>query len=187
MHNKWIGLLSLPMGLLLAVACGGGSSYSSSAATATPPVAKTAAAVPAHATTIKVAQAGSLGQILTTADGRTLYVFLKDTPGSGKSACSGGCAQAWPPLTLASGDPVKADGMQGTVSLVTRDDGTKQVAYNGQPLYTYANDAAPGDTKGQGVGNNWFVVPPGTSPVTGPAAAAASPASATQTSAYGSY
>jgi len=154
----------------LFAACGGGSSYGSSGGT-TPVATKPAAANAVSPPTVKLAQSGSLGQILTDANGRTLYVFLSDKVGSGKSVCNGACAQAWPPLTAASGQPVKPDGLPGELSVVTRDDGTVMVAYNGQPLYYYAKDAGPGDVNGQAVGNVWYVVPPGTTAVTTPAPA----------------
>lgn len=169
-------VLSLVLALgatALFAACGGGNSYSSpssSAPAATRPAAAPDASSPP---TVKVAQSGSLGPILTDPDGRTLYVFLSDKAGSGKSVCNGACAQAWPPLVSANGTLTKPDGFPGELSVVTRDDGTKMVAYNGQPLYYYVKDAAPGDTTGQGVGNVWYVVPPGTAAVSAPAPAQA--------------
>jgi len=102
----------------------------------------------------------TLGKVLTDASGMTLYAFKNDTAGSGKSACNGGCATNWPPLTIASGTPGKADELTGDLTVITRDDGSKQVAYQGMPLYRYAPDKAPGDTKGQGVGNVWYVATP---------------------------
>ncbi len=76
------------------------------------------------------------------------------------------------------------DGAPGKFSLVTRDDGTKQVAYNGSPLYRYTPDKAPGDTNGQGVGNVWFVATAST-PVT-PAASGTTPVAGGDAS-YGAY
>jgi predicted lipoprotein with Yx(FWY)xxD motif len=104
---------------------------------------------------------GSIGSYLTGADGKTLYIFTKDTKGAGKSVCNGDCATAWPPLVVSALDEVKPDsGAAGALALVTRDDGTKQVSYNGQPLYYYTPDKAAGDTTGQGVGGVWFVAAP---------------------------
>jgi predicted lipoprotein with Yx(FWY)xxD motif len=81
------------------------------------------------------------------ADGKPLYTFARDaTPG--KSACNGQCATAWPPLTAPA--DAKAD---GDWSVVTRDDGTKQWAYKGKPLYTYAKDMA--GSAATGVSDNW--------------------------------
>jgi len=83
-------------------------------------------------------------------DGKPLYTFANDrTPG--KSACNGACASAWPPLAAAAG---AAD--DGDWTVVTRDDGSKQWAYKGKPLYTYRADA-PGKAA-TGVGPAWPLV-----------------------------
>jgi len=76
----------------------------------------------------------------------TLYTFEHDRAGAGKSACNGPCAQNWPPLQAAD-----ADHGSGDYSVVSRDDGSKQWAYKGKPLYFWAKDAKPGDTTGDGV------------------------------------
>jgi predicted lipoprotein with Yx(FWY)xxD motif len=88
---------------------------------------------------------------LTNADGMTLYTFDKDS--AGKSACNGGCAANWPPLT--AGPDAKA---MAKWSIVTREDGSKQWAYDGKPLYTWKKDQKPGDKTGDGFLNNtWHV------------------------------
>jgi predicted lipoprotein with Yx(FWY)xxD motif len=102
----------------------------------------------------------SLGKIVTDASGRTVYTFKNDVAGSGKSAVAGQLATVWPPFTLASGNPVKPTDLPGELTLINRDDGTKQVIYKGMPLYYFAQDTAPGDTKGQGIGNVWFAATP---------------------------
>ena len=84
----------------------------------------------------------------TDAKGMTLYVFDRDS--GGKSACNGPCATNWPPL-MATGD-AKAS---GDWTVVTRDDGGKQWAYKGKPLYTWGKDTKPGDKTGDGVNNVW--------------------------------
>ena len=85
----------------------------------------------------------------------TLYVFDRDAAGSGKSVCNGGCATNWPPLMApASAQPI------GHWSVVTRDDGVKQWAYQGKPLYYWAKDSKPGDATGDGVGNVWHTAKP---------------------------
>jgi predicted lipoprotein with Yx(FWY)xxD motif len=84
----------------------------------------------------------------TDAKGMTLYTFDRDS--GGKSACNGPCATNWPPL-MATGD-AKAS---GDWTIVTRDDGGKQYAYKGKPLYTWSKDAKPGDKTGDGVNNVW--------------------------------
>lgn len=90
--------------------------------------------------------------VLADASGMTVYTFDKDTAGSGKSACNDGCAEMWPPV------PVTGDSVAAPYSIVTRDDGTKQLAYKGKPLYLYAKDAKPGERKGDKVMDVWHVV-----------------------------
>src|SRR6188472_663328 len=80
----------------------------------------------------------SKGKAFVNAKGMTLYTFDKDT--GGKSACNGPCATNWPPLMAADGATAMSDW-----SIVTRDDGSRQWAYKGRPLYTWAKDAKPGD------------------------------------------
>ena len=98
-----------------------------------------------------------LGTLLTDAKGMTLYLFTKDAPGI--SNCYDQCATNWPPL-LTSSDSVAPDGLQGVLGTTPRNDGTRQVTYNGMPLYYWARDANPGDTTGQNVGGVWFVINP---------------------------
>ena len=106
--------------------------------------------------TIGTSDHAELGNILTDPSGRTLYLFTPDSPRV--SVCSGGCAQAWPPV-LTIGTPQSTGGAVGVLlSTFERDDGGMQVAYNGQPLYYYAFDDAPGDANGQRVNDVWFVL-----------------------------
>lgn len=112
------------------------------------------------APTVKVSDSATLGKILTSDTGKTLYIYKNDVVGSGKSAVSGQLAVAWPPLTIASGNPVKPAGLNGELAVITRDDGSKQVTYNGAPLYFFAQDVNPGDVIGQARGNVWFVINP---------------------------
>jgi predicted lipoprotein with Yx(FWY)xxD motif len=86
----------------------------------------------------------------------TLYTYNNDVANSGKSAVTGGLLQAWPALTLASGTPAKPSGLTGDLTTITRDDGSKQVAYKGLPLYTFQRDQKAGDVTGQNVAG--FVV-----------------------------
>src|SRR3954451_18851123 len=146
----------------LAAGCGsGGSGGGSPAAAVTPP--KTASG---HAATVGVASS-SLGKFLVDSKGRTLYLFKKDQ--GTKSACSGACATNCPPLQ-ASGKPTVGSGAQASmVSTTKRSDGSRQVTYNGHPLYRFQADQNAGDTNGQGVnafGAAWYVVSPAGSPIT---------------------
>jgi predicted lipoprotein with Yx(FWY)xxD motif len=85
-------------------------------------------------------------------NGMTLYSFDKDAAGSGKSVCNGPCAANWPPLLADD-----AAAAMGKWSLVTRDDGKRQWAYEGKPLYYWSKDQKPGDTTGDGFNNLWHV------------------------------
>lgn len=89
------------------------------------------------------------GGVLVGDKGMTLYVFDKDA--GGKSMCNGKCAENWPPLAA-------ADGASGDFSVITRDDGKKQYAYKGKPLYYWSKDQKPGDKTGDGFNNLWHVV-----------------------------
>jgi predicted lipoprotein with Yx(FWY)xxD motif len=97
-----------------------------------------------------------LGTILLTNKGFTLYHLTTDS--SSMTSCTGGCAQAWPPLLLPKGvDRVAGGGLKG-FSTITRRGGGRQITYRGMPLYTYAGDARPGQASGQGIGGVWFAV-----------------------------
>jgi predicted lipoprotein with Yx(FWY)xxD motif len=121
-----------------------------------------AASTPAAVDGVTISTAeGPEGPILVDADGLTLYTFDNDVAGSGASACTGGCLQAWPPATVAaaSATPTAGDDVTGELGTITRDDGTIQVTYKGKPLYRFVNDAAPGDTNGASV-PNWAIAVP---------------------------
>jgi predicted lipoprotein with Yx(FWY)xxD motif len=93
--------------------------------------------------------------VLVDVKGMTLYTFDKDPANAGKSVCVDQCAKAWPPLAAAS--DAKA---MGSYTVITRDDGTKQWAYKGKPLYTWVKDTKPGDKTGDGFRNIWRVARP---------------------------
>ncbi|MBB1596307.1 hypothetical protein [Achromobacter sp. UMC46] len=102
----------------------------------------------AHAQAVKT-QDG----ILVNSAGMTLYTFDKDA--GGKSACNDQCAKIWPPVTAA------ADAKpMGDLTVITRDDGSKQWAYKGKPIYLYAKDAKPGDKMGDNFKEVWHVAKP---------------------------
>ena len=104
------------------------------------------------------------GDILTDAEGMTLYVFDKDGQGAGASACYDGCASAWPPLTVEV-DPTKSGGVSAEVTTFERETGEMQVAAGGWPLYYFDSDEQPGDAKGQGVNDVWWVLAPDGTPL----------------------
>lgn len=111
-------------------------------------VATVGPALAADPTVVKVESGGS--SFYADAKGMALYTFDKDA--DGKSACNGGCAAKWPPL-VAPADATAGGGF----TAIKRDDGTMQWALNGEPLYLYADDTQPGETKGDGVGGVWHL------------------------------
>ena len=93
------------------------------------------------------------GKALVDLNGMTLYVFDRD--GAGKSNCNAQCAVTWQPL-IADTDAQASE----SFSFIARDDGRKQWAYKGKPLYTWAKDKKPGDATGDGVNNVWHLASP---------------------------
>jgi predicted lipoprotein with Yx(FWY)xxD motif len=158
--------------LVLLAACGGddgeeGAGQPAATTTTTAAAAVTTAATAATATTSTTAAAATVatatnaqfGTILVDATGRTLYTFDRDEAGS--TACTGNCAQTWPPLLLEAGvtSPVAGAGVSGLGTL-TRPEGGTQVTAGGKPLYRYAGDTGPGQVTGDGVGGVWHVAKP---------------------------
>jgi len=109
--------------------------------------------------TLRVGGNDALGKFLVGPNGMTLYIYTKDT--AGVSNCYDKCAVAWPPLLVAANQtPSLGDGVTGQVAVIDRTDGTKQVTYNGMPLYYWIKDVVPGDATGQNVGGVWFIQAP---------------------------
>ncbi len=172
-----------PFGLvavaLIAAACG--SSSTTPQGSGSPSAAHTSAAASASASSSGTASASSSGTalktatiggvtVLTNAKGFTLYSFAPDM--ATKSNCNGACATYWPPV---KGPATAGPGVTGTITTITRSDGSMQAAYDGHPLYTYVADTAPGQAKGNGLnlsGGVWHEVP-----ASGSAAPAQSPSS----------
>lgn len=131
------------------------------------------------------AVAGGDERILTTPSGSTLYYFTADQDGK-FLACTGDCLSTWQPLLLAHGTDLTGQGaLPGALATIARPDGTRQVTYDGWPLYRFAGDDMPGDVKGQGIGGVWFaataqvpeLVPPPPTPTPTPMPAPPIPAS----------
>ena len=151
------GLVALAAPFAIAavvVGCAGSSSgYSSGANGSTVPAS--------NSTGPAVVGVGhtSLGPILVDGNGRTLYLFEKDT--STASTCAGDCATFWPPL-ITVGKPLAKDGaLAGELGTTERTDGKTEVSYHGHPLYYYVGDKNAGDTTGQGLdlfGAEWTVL-----------------------------
>ncbi|WP_341359392.1 hypothetical protein V5H98_16930 [Georgenia sp. M64] len=116
----------------------------------------------AGAATVMTAES-DLGTILVDGEGMTLYMFTNDTQDSGESVCEGDCLVAWPPL---EGEPTAGEGVDDSLlGTIERSDGSTQASYNGWPLYYWAQDTAPGDVTGQGVGDVWYVLDPAGEPI----------------------
>ena len=140
MRNRWLVPVGAIAATLVVAACG--SSSSATGGSSSPAAAAPAAASSSTLSTMKVGSA----TLLTNAKGFTLYWFVPDT--STTSKCNGTCAHYWPPVH----GPVTAEsGVKGTLTVITRSDGTKQAAWNGHPLYTYVGDTAAGMAKGNGL------------------------------------
>src|SRR5207244_8148602 len=175
MRRRHISVLA-PISALVAVsmglsACGGGSNEAtpspslSAETTARPSAAVTtvrpsptgpaATASPAAGSTtgsftVQAANNAALGKtILVNAQGITLYRYDRDSAGT--SNCTGSCATVWPPLAAAVGTPTAGSGVTGMLATISRADGSKQVTYNGMPLYTFEQDAQAGDATGGAV------------------------------------
>lgn len=157
----------LAVALLAAAACSSSGSSSGSTSSGTSPSAAASAASGSGSSTVITTKTSSGGSFLTNSAGRSIYLFMADS--TGKSACSGACAAAWPPV-IAAGQPTAAGGAQTSdLGTITRSDGTKQVTYNGHPLYYFEGDTGPGTDKGQGIdgfGALWYLVAPTGSSIT---------------------
>jgi predicted lipoprotein with Yx(FWY)xxD motif len=152
--------------VMFIAACGssttsGGGPYggSSNNPPATPPPTiggnSSSAVIQTATATVK----GQSEMVLTNTKGMTLYYFTPDS--ATQSACSGSCAQTWPPLLFAgSGGPTSSTSLSGKLSAQMDANGT-QVEYNGHLLYSYSGDTAPGQTNGEGLFGKWFVATSG--------------------------
>jgi predicted lipoprotein with Yx(FWY)xxD motif len=151
-------LISLPaLTAALTLAACGGSSYS--AGSAQPSTASHTAAASSSAPLVKSAANSTLAAtILTSETGMTLYRLSGER--AGHFICtSASCLQIWRPVTASAGG--SGGGAVASLSVLKRPDGSSQVAYQGMPLYTFAQDTRPGDAKGQGIesfGGTWNVL-----------------------------
>jgi predicted lipoprotein with Yx(FWY)xxD motif len=152
---------------LAAAACSSssGKTASTHATTATTPTTPTTAASTTTTTAgpsdVNLAQT-KLGMVLVDKTGLTVYLYAKDTPTS--SACTGVCAQAWPPV-LVTGSPTAGTNVTAALTTLKRADGTTQLVVAGHPVYTFAGDSKPGDTSGNGVEKLWSAMTASGSPV----------------------
>jgi predicted lipoprotein with Yx(FWY)xxD motif len=133
-------LLALAAAVLIVSACGGGSD---SGAEDAAPGGMNAAQ------TVSVSTVDGLGEVLVDAQGDALYAADQEI--GGMVICTDGCATIWEPLTVADGaTPTAGDGLGGSLGVVNRPDGERQVTFNDRRLYTFVDDPAPGIVTGNG-------------------------------------
>ena len=177
---------------LVAACSSGGTSSTGATASGTPAGASSSSGGSTSGGTVIETASSSAGTVLTNGSGRAVYLWAKDT--GDMSNCTGACAGAWPPVTTTTAAATAAGSAKATdIGTITRSDGTKQVTYDGHPLYYFSGDSGPGMASGQGsdaFGAKWWLVAPAGSDVTAsvstftaaasggaPAAPASSPAS----------
>src|SRR3984957_14468518 len=158
---------------LLVAACSSAASTGSTAAAPAAPASPAgassspSAAAGASGGTVITTAKSSAGTFLTTGSGKAVYLWTKDT--GDMSNCTGACAGAWPPVTTTATATAAGAAKASDIGTITRSDGTKQVTYDGHPLYYFAGDSGPGMASGQGsdgFGAKWWLVAPTGSDVT---------------------
>jgi predicted lipoprotein with Yx(FWY)xxD motif len=188
---------------VVVAACSSGASSSAAAPAASPAggSSSSAGASSSGGTVITTAKSSG-GTVLASSSGRAVYLWAKDT--GDMSNCNGACAGAWPPVTTTATATAAGGAKASDIGTITRSDGTKQVTYDGHPLYYFSGDSGPGTASGQGsdgFGAKWWLVAPTGSDVTAavtsftagasagapaaPAAPASTPASAPASSSAG--
>lgn len=156
LYRKLLGALAL---VLAVAACGGGGTTTTNGGDGNQGAQQETQGAQAQVQTAS----SPVGQILTDAEGRTLYMFTQDS--ENESACYDECAQNWPPLVV-SDEPMGGSQVQGGLLGTTeRENGDQQVTYAGMPLYYFAADESAGDITGQAVEDVWWVVSPSGEPI----------------------
>jgi predicted lipoprotein with Yx(FWY)xxD motif len=154
--QRWAGAAGLITAALVTSACTATASGAAAGYVnpgyASPSAASTTATIPSLRT-----EHTSVGTVLASGSGRTLYYDTADKRDSGKPACTGGCAITWPPLVAPVTAPARVR-MPGRISSLTRADGVRQVTINGYPVYTYSGDKNPGQLTGNGIAGKWHVI-----------------------------
>ena len=141
--------LRITIGILLVAIVAGGTVAA---------VASNTTAARAKSPTLKLRKT-SLGKILVDKSGRTLYAFGHDK--KDKSRCSGQCAANWPPASAPKNPTVAAGISKSKLKVIKRGDGSRQLSFNGHPLYRFIADGKPGDTNGENIkafGGTWHVL-----------------------------
>ncbi|MEZ5170997.1 MAG: hypothetical protein R3A49_09665 [Acidimicrobiia bacterium] len=144
------------VGVLAFAACSSDSDDNSNGDTTTTGETAAEGDVADSEMTVEVVDSSEFGEILATSEGFTLYAFTPDEA-EGKPTCTDSCASTWPPFAD-SGNNAPEPWGDADFGSVDNPDGSVQVTYKGLPLYTYSGDSSPGETNGQGVGGQWFVV-----------------------------
>jgi predicted lipoprotein with Yx(FWY)xxD motif len=166
MRNRWWAAPGAAAAVALLAACGSSGTSGASGGTSSSAPAATSSSAAAAPTAASTSSTGittaktSIGTVLTTSQGFTIYWFAIDTPN--KSNCSGQCASFWPPL---KGNPTMASGasLSGKFGTIKRADGTTQATYEGHPLYLFKEDLRPGQVNGNKLntaGGLWWATTP---------------------------
>lgn len=157
------------LGALVIAGCGGGGS--SSGSTESGGSEASGGASGGGESTLTASEVPGLGAVLVDSSGMTVYEFTVDQGTT--SSCYGECEAAWPPVT-ASGKPSVGEGaVAADLGTTKRKDGTVQVTYKGHPLYTFAEDKAPGEANGNELDGTWFALSESGAAVEGQATPAA--------------
>ena len=179
MRARTAALIGLVGVSVLVAACGSAASSGGTATSA--PAAAASASASGKSVSVATAK-GMDGTYLVGPSGRALYLWVADR--HDKSVCTGACAQVWPPVTTTS-SPVAATGVTASqLGTITRSGGTKQVTYDGHPLYYFASDTSKGSLTGQGndgFGAKWWLVAPSGSAITTTAAGSGASSSTSPT------
>jgi predicted lipoprotein with Yx(FWY)xxD motif len=185
--------------VVVVAACSSGGTSSAAAPASPTGGSSSSAGASSPGGTVITTASSSAGTVLASGSGRAVYLWAADT--GDMSTCNGACAGAWPPVTTTATATASGAAKASDIGTITRSDGTKQVTYDGHPLYYYAGDSGPGTSSGQGsdaFGAKWWLVAPTGSDVTigvttftapasaaAPAAAPSTPASAPASSSAG--
>lgn len=181
-RGQWGRRLALFTGVavvgVVMAACGSSPSGSTAASSSTS--STSASSTSSTGTKVDSTTSAKYGTILVDASGKTLYMLTADS--STSSVCkSSSCVTLWPPLTTTAGTKAGSGVKGALLGTITRSDGSKQVTYNGHPLYTFSGDSSAGQTNGEKIasfGGIWYVLDTSGKPVTAASSSTTSSSSA---------
>ena len=102
-----------------------------------------------------------VGEVVTDAEGYTLYRFDDDKANPPTTTCVDECAKKWPPVVVDRNAKLRVDGVEDAdIGLLERPDGKTQLTIKGWAVYRDSGDKQPGATEGQGVGGTWYAITP---------------------------